>query len=187
MLLAVSALIGCADPAPKQVKTTVRTEFYDITGQSADQMRADLDKNSPVLTAGERYDAGTDWWVTWRYDYDTSNHDCLATNVRVSLDLTFHYPKWERPRDADTGLTRTWHQYMDRLRDHEQGHARIASSGAHRLLTALSKEPFRDVECETLEGRLDAIGYSLIEEITTQQEQYDHATRHGATHGAVFP
>jgi len=165
----------------------VRTEFYDISGVSPQQLRADLDRRSPVFTDGDRFDAGTDWWVTWRYDLDDSAEVCRAIDLRVALNLTFHYPNWDRPNNADTGLARSWDLYMSRLRAHEQGHGRIAAAGAGRLLKTLTQRDQRAPTCEELDEQIDNFGYRVIAEITDQQLRYDEATRHGANHGAVFP
>ena len=46
-----------------------RVEHYDVTGSTAARIRSEMNRLRPTDDNGERYDAFTRWYVSWRYDY----------------------------------------------------------------------------------------------------------------------
>lgn len=160
---------------------------YTVYGNTAQEVRTQLNQCSPVsdLGAGE-YDAITTWWVNFSYLYaPTSGGNCSVNSVAVGMHIKMILPAWQSSLNADSGLASEWQTYITNLTTHEDGHRDIAINYANTLLSGLQSQP--ESSCSTIVQTTNDYGNSLIAQLTTDENNYDTTTNHGATQGATFP
>ena len=109
-ILATTLLASCSTPLP-ETSTPVSTEayscasggtisvstdyvYYRITGSAADEFRAQMDQFGYTDESGHRWDAYTEWHVSWAYPYSTTADGCAAGPVDVKVEVTVFLPKW---------------------------------------------------------------------------------------------
>ena len=77
-----------ADPDVK-----INKQYYDVSGMTADEIRASLTQNSPVTYKGIKHDARTDWQVSWNYYWNKTPRDCKLTRINTSLEVSYTLPR----------------------------------------------------------------------------------------------
>lgn len=122
-----------------------------------------------------------------------------VTSVTVSLDCTVLMPAWENYDGADQSAQNEWDRFIDKLREHENGHLDIANEHYQKIEATLTDEFEGETnEADAEEGEactkasdeiLDAIGNrfdGLVEEQRQAHENYDDETNYGETQGATL-
>lgn len=167
-------------PADTQVR------WYDINGQTALDMRRQLNQRGPADSDGRHHDAYTEWYVTWRFPFATSEAGCSTGPVSTDIRINVSLPRWLEPVEADQALVAQWRQYLSSLLEHERGHRETGLRAANEiseLLPALDPQP----TCAEAEAVANELAHSVLNKYRRVDLQYDDETRHGATQGAVFP
>ncbi len=155
----------------------VTMKFYDIAGSTADELRAQMSQLGPVDQFGSRNDAYTGWFVVWNWPKNPDG-TCDLSQATVSAFITVTFPRWTAPPGAPPALAQRWQQYVDALATHEEGHADFVDQSIPDILGAL-----KGAACDTA----GAAGLAVLDRIRQHDLDYDNATGHGATQGAVFP
>jgi predicted secreted Zn-dependent protease len=151
--------------------------YYDVTGATAQEVRTQLNLLGPLSKDGRRYDAMTEWFISWNWPgYGTS--PCNLNAVTVSYDMKVEFPHWVEPANPDPGLVGQWTAYMSALALHEKGHVDYLVDHYQAVATAVKR-----ATC----GTADAAATAALQPIRQHDIDYDAATRHGATQGATFP
>jgi predicted secreted Zn-dependent protease len=175
-------------PAPVEARVIVRTRLrpYDITGSSAPELRAAMERLGPKDPVDETPYAGfTRWTIDWSYDY-TGTTTCTLTRVRVVATIQITLPRWRGAGSADPAFAAEWARFVAALRRHENGHAEIAKTGARRIARLLGSLPsFRS--CARLERAAESTAARTLVKTRLAELAYDEWTRHGDTQGARFP
>jgi predicted secreted Zn-dependent protease len=170
---------SCDDPLAvgdtSRFTATDSLETYSISGDTADELRASLNENR-----GMDYDAYTSWTIQWTYD------DCSDPAWSLSLAISYIMPEWDPPPGADPALVDRWSTYIDALYCHEYGHGDLAIDCANDLLDALEQIPGTS-DCGALLDSASQVTDTVIADCNDADIEYDDATNHGATMGAVFP
>jgi predicted secreted Zn-dependent protease len=160
--------------------------YYPISGRTAAELRAQMDRLGPLDSYGDRYDALTSWWISWRFRYGASGSRCRIAGVSAQVKLAFVFPRWQKPAGARAALVRKWRRYLDALNLHEQGHASNALGAARRIMSAIrSLGP--ESSCDILGGHANDIGHHEVALANAADLAYDKKTDHGASQGARFP
>ena len=170
-------------PAPAAVGE--RTEYYEITGSSARELRKAIDRLRPTDAKGERFDAHTKWDVRWRYQLTLGERSCALREFGTSVQILITLPNWAR-RPAGSALAARWERYSEALSEHEREHVAIgvrAASAIQERVSALEAAP----TCQLLEQSIKTKAESILDEFRAEEATYDRRTRHGATQGALFP
>ena len=155
LLGAASAVLLAGSPrAAAEPAVTMNTTYYSITGTTSAELKAQMRSRGP-----QGYWAYTRWYVRW-------SGDC-----RISLEISYGFPKWENQAQAPAELQAAWNQMMTALRTHEQGHAENGRSAA------------REIEASRCAGDPKAI----VRKWAEQDKVYDAQTNHGRTQGVVLP
>jgi predicted secreted Zn-dependent protease len=197
-LLALTALLGLATACaprtnriltlPPEVATqamdqitidNARIIYYDITGSTARELRASMDKLRPKdpYDKDRPVDAYTDWYVSWTWPgYGTDDCDLSATVVDYRIQVIL--PHWEPPANAFPELVNQWKAYINNLVLHEKGH--VDNILNHYLDV---KAAIQNATCSTAEAEAQ----SVLDQLRQFDSNYDRETRHGETQGAVFP
>jgi predicted secreted Zn-dependent protease len=153
--------------------------YYDVTGSTADQIRASMDRLRPKdpYDGNRPVDAYTDWYISWTWPgYGTEDCDLSAATVSFRINVTL--PRWKAPADASPELLGKWERYMQSLTSHEKGHVDNIVSQSPSVLTAI-----QNATCSTAE----AAAQEALKPLREFDSNYDRETEHGATQGATFP
>jgi predicted secreted Zn-dependent protease len=174
--LALLPLIACAD------EKNLRVDYYDIGGERARELRADLDRRGPVDDTGKRSDAYTRWHIAWRYDFDSSAGGCSAGNYRVDLTVTMTMPRWSPTPKASPALRDLWARYLSALQRHEDGHYDLAIAAAEDVRRSLGAVG-RESGCDLLRSRLDSAANAVLDAYRRKEQDYDRETDSGRRQG----
>jgi len=178
----VALLVETVAASPTVVE---RSEYYEIAGSTADELRAAINRLRPKDAKGERHDATTHWDVRWEYRYTSAQGACTLTSFVTSVAIVTTLPRWSN-RDAGSRLAERWARYMAALTEHERGHAEIGLHAARTIQGRLSAlEPAQT--CPLLEESIKLKGEALLAEYRSEETDYDRRTKHGASQGARFP
>lgn len=162
-----------------------RTEYYEITGDRVYDLQCELREKGCGWSDGKVYDSMTTWEFKWDYDYVRSPLSCTVEAFKVSVNIVFRYPKWMRDRPAPQALIDKWDSYMRGLVEHETGHRDTAVAAAEKLTADVEALPaFAD--CAELDRTIRRLCREHSERVNRQAEEYDEATMHGGTQGAVL-
>lgn len=165
---------------------TVETEYYDIYGWTAAELREQMVLFGVTWRDGKKYDALTTWFTRWRYTWESGLNSCKITGVKTSVEVLHRYPKWVNKAEADPALQHRWERYMANLKTHENGHKDIGIAAADEIETAIGQMPPAR-GCRALEAAANGLGQEILERYRALEADYDRQTGHGRTQGAVFP
>ena len=173
-------------PALASAKDSFRIEYFTIRGSTAPELRADLRRLGPVGETGMRGDAYTEYRIAWQSSMTFKDGSCRAHDVNVDLDVTMLLPRWEKPASAAAELVQAWDGFSAVLREHEDGHHRLAVEAAKEVRRELGKR-IRAASCDSLKVRLNDIVNAVLSEYRDKQAHYDEKTDYGRkqTSGAL--
>lgn len=185
-LAAICLVFAVTLPGAAQTAEQIQYVRYEVTGADARALRRNLNQKTPVNIGGKRFDAKTDWNVSWRYQFETADGLCRigATSTQVTSIITM--PAWRNESAAPVTDAGRWNQYIESLTIHEEGHHRNALAAAEQIEKALPNLPPQP-DCKQAGAAAEAKGHAVMDEIRVIDARYDAETRHGATQGAYFP
>ena len=181
-LRTVAACAWLALPAIASAKDSFRIEYFDIRGMTARELRADLKRLGPVGETGVRGDGYTEYRIAWRFSMKLKQGVCRAHHAEVDLDVTMQLPRWDKPAGVSTQLAETWDRFSEVLREHEDGHHRLAVSAAREVRRKL-KARVKAANCEALKSKVNATANEVLSEYREKQLQYDLKTDYGRGQG----
>jgi predicted secreted Zn-dependent protease len=184
--LVVLPLMSTVTRADTQVN--IATDYYDISGDSAEDLRREMDENSGIHWLWNRYDAHTQWDVQWQYDWRAVSGNCVVTAYTTGVDIRFRYPNWlERDTSAEP-LRQQWDAFYTALVAHENGHKDFALGAAKDIddyfasLVGAPPQP-----CKSLEKTVALRVKAIRKHYRRMEKRYDRDTQHGRKDGALFP
>ena len=159
--------------------------FYEISGNSANSLRKQMNEKRPQEANGERFDALTRNRIVYTYRYGPTANGCKFTEFSTQLETKITMPRWV---DADpmSKLGQKWQIYYQALYRHELGHRDIALNSLKEL-----EEAGRNFEssnkCDSIAEAFKLIYSSILQKYKLQNLKYDQETDHGKKNGATFP
>ena len=184
--LLVTVLLSFPCSASAEPEVHVDHEYYEIRGETAEQLRQAMNAQGTVWENGKSYDAFTSWNVTWTFERRTGKEGCYVDSVKTVVRVIHRFPKWKDRFFASNDLQEKWGTYMKALKEHEDGHKDIAVGAAREIewaLAGLDASP----NCEEIRIRANALARGILRKYEEQESAYDALTRFGETQGAVFP
>lgn len=172
------AVLLCALSALASARDSFRVEYFDIHGATARELRADLSRKGPMGETGIRGDGYTEYRIGWKFSMTANDGVCRANAVVVNLDVTMRLPRWPGAADAPHSLRETWQQFSKHLREHEDGHHRLAELAARDVRRALKKR-HSAASCEALEARLNTAANKVLRAYRDRQADFDRDTDFG--------
>ncbi len=184
--LPIVAVIGLSfmTPAPSQPGEGCNLEptvlFYDVKGTSLSEIHASLREHGPRDERGSARFAYTDWTIEWNWGTTPAKRVELDS-LRVQCSATVRLPKLVVTPDTPISVVRSWHDFVERTRDHEMRHVEHVTRGASRIRQRLEAA---QVRLGALSPRqANAIVSRIVEEIREFDRAYDRRTNHGYTEG----
>jgi predicted secreted Zn-dependent protease len=172
--------------ASGEPEVLVEYTYYEIRGDTAEQLRQGMNAQGTVWKNGKTYDAYTSWNVSWSFERRPGRNGCYVDSVKTIVKAIHRFPRWKDRVFASFDLQEKWNGYMKALKEHENGHKDIAVGAAREIewaLTNLDASP----NCEEIRIRANALAQEILRKYEEQESAYDAITRFGETQGAVFP
>jgi predicted secreted Zn-dependent protease len=166
-----------------QARDTFRIEYFDIRGSTARELRDHLSRVGPVGETGMRSDGYTEYRIAWRYGMTSKDGRCRAHDIEVDLDVRMLLPRWNPPSRASASLLATWNRFSEVLREHEDGHHRIAKAAAQEVRRKLARAG-KARDCRALEAKMTAAANKVLSEYREKQAEFDRETDYGRAQGA---
>jgi predicted secreted Zn-dependent protease len=159
-----------------------RVENFSIRGATARELRDELKRLGPVGETGIRGDGYTEYRIAWKFSMRLKDGVCRADNVAVDLDVTMQLPSWDPPAGVAPELIATWDRFSDLLREHEDGHHRLAIAAAREVRRKLRARA-KASSCEDLKAKLNDRANQVLREYRERQQEYDLETDYGRAQG----
>jgi len=159
---------------------------YRISGQTAQDLRREMNLKGPAGAGGRRFDAYTAWWVKWNYRWRESTAECRIATVTTRVRVSFTLPQWCQYDRGSPELQQKWDRYFAALYAHEKGHRNFGLNAA-REIEQVIRDIGRRGTCAQLEKDADAAAQASLDHYILLEKRYDIETEHGAATGAVFP
>ena len=150
---------------------------YEITGSTAEDLRAQMDFLGPIDDNGHRYDALTRWFIRW-YWPGFGQSPCELDKATVSYEVKVIFPRWIPLKDALPKLVAQWEDYINALAEHEKGHVDYFVKNYQSVTVAI-----KNANCHTA----DSAAHAALVPLRKHDDEYDAITDHGKTQGARFP
>jgi predicted secreted Zn-dependent protease len=185
-VLTVATAIIWLVSASAAVADDAEIVYYDIVGDSAKELRSQLNGNGPVGKGGKRSDGRADWHVTWNFRYAPSTQGCKLTVLKTTVTGRIVLPRWKAGHGASNALVGKWERYISALRVHEEGHYAFGVRAADEI-SDLRQSASTANNCSELVIRVNTQARAILEKYKNADDAYDASTKHGRTQGAVFP
>ena len=180
-------LAACASRPPEiSIPVEPGAFYYDISGNSVQELRASLASERSKSVPGGRFDGYTRWRLRWRYRFDQSEEHCSLSEFSTELIVQLFLPRWSMPLEPDPDLVEKWGQYLIALTGHEGGHVEIAQEAEVAIQSAVWRTPSAR-SCSELREGIEITIREVIEAYNILSRAYDEASNHGAAQRAQFP
>ena len=125
-----------ADALAAEIEFKRVWSLYDIKGRTYAELRRQLNEVGPVNPdTRKRFDARTDWNLSWDYQYSKVDGKYRLTEHTVKVTATIHFPKWVDIEQGNPLARRLWIVYLNNLKRHEEGHVELAKRAGQTLNT----------------------------------------------------
>lgn len=173
--LPLALLLLCASvvPAPAKVIYSRSISYFDIRGNTADELDAALNAKGPTaMGASSRHPGATRIRFGGEATYVQRDGQCHIGGARVTVTVEIILPRWRDRSRAEPRLSAVWDKLAADIRRHEEQHAAIARENAAKMEKAiLALPPARD--CDALQGRVDAESVHAISAHDRAQARFD--------------
>jgi len=135
-LTALAAAAGwswLALPAAADVKISVKTKSYAISGKTGTELLAAMDRRGPKHGFLTRAIAQTSYGVSWEIDWVVKNNTCRVRSSEAKLTVTYTYPEVSGAMTAD--MAKRWARFFKGVKKHEEMHGTLA----RRMVAAADK------------------------------------------------
>jgi predicted secreted Zn-dependent protease len=179
-------IVACANgprpsgstPSPFAGIPNLELVYYDVSGRTVDEIRRSLDARQPRdPNDGTRVAALSSWSMRWGWRA-RSGGGCDLSKPSIDFRARTLLPRLVGERDLDPALRARWRAFLAAVHAHEARHVRYAYDHRRDVAAAI-----RASDC----ANADAAAAAAVRAIAQRDFDYDRATRHGVTEGAVFP
>lgn len=170
MLLAAASL-----HAQPEVKVDYR--FYTVSPQTYEDLKKELDANSPIRMGDRVAHGHTRINLQWRPIMMPSATGCTVSRIDADLGLRYTLPQLALAQ-PDEELSARFAESYEILHAHELGHGHLAIEAAReidRQLVGMSAEG----SCAELEQQAIAVAGEIYKHYKEKELEYDRVTDHG--------
>tara|TARA_B100001564_G_C20454037_1_gene584804 strand:- start:69 stop:641 length:573 start_codon:yes stop_codon:yes gene_type:complete len=169
------------DTSGVDVDANISTRYYSVYGTSAQEIRQQLNRNSPT-----KWDGYTSWYIKWNWNYKQDTNGCMLEDVNVSVDVNYTLPELETRNNLAPNLKQKWDDYYTALVQHEDGHRDFGLNAAKEIKAALTSLP-AERSCNHLGNQANSTAQNVLRKYQSMEKRYDADTNHGMNDGAIFP
>ena len=178
---------ACAnDPRPSAIPPSspfagipnLELAYYEVSGRTADEIRRSLDARQPRdPNDGMPVAALSSWSMHWGWRARLGG-GCDLSRPTIDFRARPLLPRLASERDLTPELRARWRAFLAAVQAHEARHVRYAYDHRRDVVAAI-----RASDCASAA----AAAAAAVRAIAQRDVDYDRATRHGTTEGAVFP
>ncbi len=164
------------------------TSQYQIYGTNGTQLRTEIQQCAPNLSVGTQaeFTSETNYQINWSYSYTILGNDmCQATKPKVGVHISMVLPLWQPNSSATQTFVNQWQSFISNLTIHENGHVALDEQYANQMVSDLQNYPV--MSCDILQQSVTNTLNNDVLALNIANDQYDTATNHGATQGAILP
>jgi predicted secreted Zn-dependent protease len=171
--LAVFLICGMSGAASAEVVAQKSFSYFDISGNTADELDAALNARGPTtIGASSRHPGATRIRFGGQAIYVEKDGRCHIGGVKVTVDTQIILPRWRDRSHASKRLSMVWDTLSADIRRHEQRHAEIAREHARMTEKAILRLPSAP-NCDLLQERVNIESARNIEEHDKDQARFD--------------
>lgn len=171
------------------VTTEERYVFYDVSGNSAFELRASINRERFAL--GKRFDALTTWNISWEFSFVPRQQKCKITDVSINTTIEYLLPRWpDATEHPDQELAARWQRYFNQLNAHELRHGLLVKEATLEIERSIFRSDdtaSAPPTCAALEALANKNARGVVSDMEQQQQLFDKITDHGRATGATFP
>lgn len=151
--------------------------FYEVRGQTAQEIRDQMDALGPCDDSGESYHSRSHSTFRWSWPgYGTTAGDVSKAIVTMRSFVTM--PIWHPSKKVPKAVIEKWNAYRLALADRESQHVRLAEECRDQLQRTIRESP---------PGKAQMIILLSVQEFRRREAILDAESKHGATSGLHFP
>lgn len=192
MSLALVAAAACAPvrreapngahPSAPPLEVRIDERYYEVEGMTPRELNHALREKGPRADGHRRRWHGlTDFALRYRYEPRPWADGCRAVEARVEVEVVTTLPEWPDREAASPMLREDWDLFLTRLREHEQGHQRIAILLGRDLLREV--EALRAADCDALRAQAKRLASAFEQAADLEHRSWDQETDHGVSGG----
>lgn len=160
------------------------TVYYDVNGLTKDEIRTSM-KQAQTGTFLEGHDGATTAQININFKRRQLADKCETVMDKFDVSLTYTYPRLISLPNVSPKIAAEWNRFIDALKIHEEGHAKIEIERAGLMLRELQKIPTY-ATCEEFDRVWQAKADTFDLETKQIEAAYDRDTQNGKTQGATF-
>jgi len=154
--------------------------FYDVEGDTAEEVRASMVERGPKDAGGKARFAYTDWHISWRWGRTETGHvNTSAITLECAAEVLL--PRLRSKASTSVSFIRAWHEYVERMREHELKHVEHVSARAPDIVSKLRKAS-KD-RGGLSPSHANTIVNQVVNRIKALDRTYDRDTNHGQSEG----
>ncbi len=154
--------------------------FYDVYGSTPQEVRASMIQHGPKDAGGKARFAYTDWHVSWHWK-KTPEGAVNASTVTLECSAEVLLPRLRPTAHTSQAFIRAWHDYVDRMRQHELRHVEHVSERAPEIISTIRVQSAKRGFLSP--SSANSIVSQVIHRIRALDRAYDRATNHGHSEG----
>jgi predicted secreted Zn-dependent protease len=159
LVVTVMVVFAVIPPAAAGAKVTVKTQTYDISGDSGRALVRAMDRTGPRHGFMTRAIAQTSYTVDWDLQVRETRGVCKLARAVPTLHLTYIFPK---AKSLSPGLSPRWKTFLAGVHKHERRHGRIATDMVKAAAGEVSgitvaHDPSCNKARREARGRIDAV------------------------------
>jgi predicted secreted Zn-dependent protease len=161
--------------------------LYAINGYTVSDLHSQIQACAPrgSGSSSAEFTAETNYQLNWQYDYSISGDTCTITTVKVGLHVNQDMPSWQILAGTNARLQSEWSTFIANLQTHENGHVALDKQYAQTLLDDLRNFP--PTACTDFSASIKHLTDTDVAVLNQANDNYDTATNHGTTQGAILP
>ncbi len=169
-LLLAFCMPGVADA---EVIARKSVSYFDIKGDTADELDAALNERGPLaMGSGSHHPGATKIRFGGNATYSEANGRCYISGVKVTVDTEIMLPRWRDRRHANKQLSLIWDTLEADIRRHENRHVEIARQHARQMERQILSLPSAS-NCDALQEKANAITERETERHDADQARFD--------------
>ncbi len=152
------------------VTEEARTDPYEVTGFTSEQLKADVIAKMPSRGA-RRFESYTEWYVRWEFDFDEKPGACSLKAPKVTLGVVRTLPRWQRPGLAAPEAVVKWEAYTAALGQQALAHRNFGARAANGIAAMLAM-PHQAATCAAAEAKANGEGNAILDEHRRKEAAY---------------
>lgn len=158
---------------------------YTVYGNNVAETNSQIASCTPINESEGRFAASTDYSINWVVSYRTrADGLCYINQASVGLNTAQAFPAWQATAGSSAAMASIWQKFITNLTTHENGHLQLDQSGAAQIYNDLINLPAAD--CGSIAAAAKARSNADMAALNQANADYDAATGHGTTQGAVL-